>query len=527
MGAVTKIKGPMRVFSIARSALCIITVYSATIGGVAAEVTQVTRPNFTPVDGVEFGLHRLPAVSPHADLVAFSSYSVALVENDTNNLPDIFLWSRSSGQVRTLTVGTNGGANGASYDPALSKDGRFVAFVSTASNFRPDTNKLDDVFVANVATGEIELVSVRLQTATTKLGSTRFVTISEDGRHVAYLTARNDVIPGGGSTRDHVIVRDRVAGQTIWVNPTLEGTSGTAKPIALRESRLWFFSNTNVYRFDLATRALKLFGPSSVDPAFNSAGSRMAQQLVTTRTNVVSWYDSATGETNVVFRAPTNRVVRYDSISMSDNGAIAFMAAHPDDTDRMSDVYVALPGGDPASPTWISSIPTSADATVAASGPMISPDGTRVYFRFTTISKFDSTRRVDLYVRELSAPEPELIASGAYFSKMVWTPAGPLVIGGSGDFGFQTPSNETDLALLPMAAPPPEVTLEIARVAAGWRISFEKIPNAIPKLQSTDVLDSTTVWNDTGLNLEDGGTEWIATDPTTTNQRFYRLQVIP
>jgi hypothetical protein len=519
----------MRVFSIARPALCTLAIWFAMIGGiVAAEITHVSQPNFTPADGVEFGLHRLPAVSPHADLVAFASHSAALVENDTNNLPDVFLWSRSSGQVRLLTVGTNGGANGASYDPALSKNGKFVAFVSTASNFLPDTNKLDDVFIANVATGEIELVSLRLQTAATRLGSTRFTTISEDGRYVAYLTARNDVLAASGSTRDHVVVRDRVDGQTIWVNPTLEGTTGTAKPLAVRESRLWFFSQTNVYRFDLANRSLKLFGPSSVDPAFTSDGSKIALQLVTARTNVVSWYDTATGETNVVFTAPTNRVVRYDSISTADNGAIAFMAAHPDDTNRTTDIYVASPGGDPASPLWISSIPAPDDSTVAASGPMISPDGTRVYFKFTTISKLDSTRRIELYVRELSAATPELIASGSYFSKMVWTPSGPLVIGGSGDFGFQTPSDETDLALLPMAAgPPPDVKLQIARVAAGWRISFEKIPNATPKLQSTDVLDLTTIWNDTGLSLEDAGTEWIATDPTTMNQRFYRLLVSP
>src|SRR6185436_14903747 len=193
--------------------------------------------------------------------------------------------------------------------------------------------------------------------------------------------------------------------------------------------------------------------------------------------NVVAWYDSATGSTNVVYTGVTNRVRTYHSLTMADNGAIAFMAAKLDDTNRTTDVYVALPGGDPANPTWVSSLSTPADATVAASGPMISPDGKRVYFKFTTISKLNGTRAVQLYVRDLSADAPELIAAGSYYSKMVWTPSGPLVLGGSGDFLFQTPSTPTDLALLPVAAAPPEVSLRIARIAAGWQISFEKIPN--------------------------------------------------
>ena len=110
-----------------------------------AEPIQLTEPKFRSAEADEFGLHRLPANSPHPDLVAFASHSVALVENDTNGLPDIFLWSRTNGLVRLLTVATNGAANGASFDPALSKDGRFVAFVSSASNFLPDTNKVEDV----------------------------------------------------------------------------------------------------------------------------------------------------------------------------------------------------------------------------------------------------------------------------------------------------------------------------------------------------------------------------------------------
>jgi hypothetical protein len=488
-----------------------------------AEILQITKPQFPPSATAEFGLHRLPAASPHADLVAFSSHSAALVNEDTNNLPDIFLWSRASGEVRSFTRT----ANGASFDPALSKDGRFIAFVSSASNLVPgDTNKLEDVFLANAVTGAIELVSVRLQNAPGRLSTTRYATISEDGRYVAFAAGRADLLPTGTSTRDHVLIRDRVAGETVWATSTLEASAVTVRPLAIREGRLWFLSSTNLYQFDLTSRALKSFGKTSVEPAFNSDGSRVALQLLTQRTNIVSWYDSATGETNVVYTGSTNRVRPYDSLSIADTGAIGFVAAH-EDTNRLSDVFVAVPGGDPTAPIWVSSIPTPDDATVAASAPLISPDGKRVYFKLTTISKIDGTRLIQIYVRDLNAADPEVIVTGYYFSKFIRTPAGALVIGGPEDFGFATPSDSTDLALLQDATPrPPEASLRIARAAEGWRISFEKIPNTAPKVQSTDIL-APGAWSDTSLQLQDGGAEWFVIDPTSADQRFYRLLVTP
>jgi Tol biopolymer transport system component len=490
----------------------------------AADITQLTKPNFSPADIAQFGLHRLPATSPHADLVAFSSHSSALVENDTNNLPDIFVWSRASGQVRLLSASANAGANGASFDPALSRDGRFVAFVSSASNLLPDTNKLEDVYLANLATGELELISVRLQNAAARLSATRHTTISEDGRYVAYAAGRADLLPTGTSTRDHVLIRDRVANETIWANSTLETTAVTARPLAIREGRLWFLSATNLYRFDLATRALKGFGRSSAEPAFNSNGSRVATQLLALRTNIVSWYDTATGETNIVYTGDTNRVRTYHSLSIADTGAIAFMAADTNDANRITDIYLATTTG-PV--TQVSSISTPPGSTVSATAPLLSPDGKTLYFKFTTISKLDGTRRSDLYVRDLVTGSLDIIATGQYFSTMIWTPAGPLVLAGSGDLPFTNPSDTTDLALLPFTSSTPlEVSLTLARAPEGWRISFAKIPNVTPTVQSADVLPPAQ-WNDLSIPLEDGGSEWLLTDPTISNQRFYRLLVSP
>src|SRR4051812_39575380 len=94
----------------------------AGFSALAAQPIQLSAPIAPAAEPTVFGFQELPATAPHGDLVAFSSSSSALVENDTNNLPDVFLWSRATGHVKLLTVATNGeSANGASFDPALSK----------------------------------------------------------------------------------------------------------------------------------------------------------------------------------------------------------------------------------------------------------------------------------------------------------------------------------------------------------------------------------------------------------------------
>ena len=81
-------------------------------------------------------------------MVAFTSYASNLVPGDTNGTFDVFVRDRRAGVTRLVSVGTAGQANGGSADPAISADGRYVAFISAASNLVPgDTNGTFDVFV--------------------------------------------------------------------------------------------------------------------------------------------------------------------------------------------------------------------------------------------------------------------------------------------------------------------------------------------------------------------------------------------
>ena len=106
------------------------------------------------------------AISPDGRFVEFTSSASNLVNNDTNGVSDIFVHDRQTGETTRVSVNSQGGQrNGASGSifapPAISGDGRFVAFQSYASNLVPgDTNGYTDIFVHDRQPGETTRVSV-------------------------------------------------------------------------------------------------------------------------------------------------------------------------------------------------------------------------------------------------------------------------------------------------------------------------------------------------------------------------------
>lgn len=124
--------------------------------------------------------------------------------------------------VRVSTDAGGGQANGDSFDPAATGNGRFVAFDSFASNLVPgDTNGTEDVFVKDLRTGRIALASA-------DAGGNQFGTASEapsisaNGRYVAFekLPAPSD--PAGS----HVFVKDLRTGQLTQADTDAQGNAG-------------------------------------------------------------------------------------------------------------------------------------------------------------------------------------------------------------------------------------------------------------------------------------------------------------
>lgn len=91
-----------------------------------------------------------PSISGNGQFVAFESMASNLVDSDTNDEIDIFITDLATGELSLASVSQDGTqGNGYSYQPALSFDGSCMVFYSAASNFNAsDTNSVDDIFVA-------------------------------------------------------------------------------------------------------------------------------------------------------------------------------------------------------------------------------------------------------------------------------------------------------------------------------------------------------------------------------------------
>jgi archaellum component FlaF (FlaF/FlaG flagellin family) len=159
--------------------------------------------------------------------VAYESSATNLVPGDVNGLKDIFVRDLQSGTTELVSLATGGAqGNGFSDYPSISADGRYVAFESTASNLAPgDTNTLPDLFVRDRQNGTTELVSVDsggVQGNNVSEGPA----ISADGRYVAFQSDATNLVPGDTNSVTDVFLRDRQAGTTERVSVDSGGVQG-------------------------------------------------------------------------------------------------------------------------------------------------------------------------------------------------------------------------------------------------------------------------------------------------------------
>jgi Tol biopolymer transport system component len=171
-----------------------------------------------------------PAISADGRYVAFESDASNLVPGDTNGTTDVFVHDRQTGETTRVSVDSAGNqGNGGSFDPVISADGRYVAFYSGASNLVPgDTNGHGDGFVHDRQTGETTLVTV--DSAGNQGNDFSTVSaISADGRYVAFYSGASNLVPGDTNGTWDVFVHDRQTGETTRVNVDSAGNEGNAQ----------------------------------------------------------------------------------------------------------------------------------------------------------------------------------------------------------------------------------------------------------------------------------------------------------
>ena len=185
----------------------------------AAEILSVS----TGGEPSSFSPSRNPAVSATGRWVAFDSTSSELVSNDQFGARDVFVRDRLTGETMRASVGIGDEANNDSTDAAISADGRFVAFTSSATNLiSSDTNGVSDIFVHDRQTGKTVRASVATGGAEAH-GSSFFPAISGNGRFVAFISSASDLVPGDTNGLDDAFVHDLVTRTTRRVSVRSDG----------------------------------------------------------------------------------------------------------------------------------------------------------------------------------------------------------------------------------------------------------------------------------------------------------------
>ena len=155
-------------------------------------------------------------ISADGRYVAFESAASNLVPGDTNGTSDVFLRDRQLGTTVRVSVATGTGAQGnlGSYYPFISGDDRYVAFDSMATNLVPgDTNGVNDSFVYDRQTGVVERMSVT-SAGVQQNDRSDFSYISRDGRYVTFMSQATNLVPGDINAHVDTFVHDRSTGIT-------------------------------------------------------------------------------------------------------------------------------------------------------------------------------------------------------------------------------------------------------------------------------------------------------------------------
>jgi sugar lactone lactonase YvrE len=170
--------------------------------------------------------HERPAISDDGRYIVFGSNATNLVPNDTNGVRDIFLRDVVSGTTTRLSVSSfMEESNDRSTSAAVSADGRFAAFWSTATNLVPDDfNGSGDVFVREVEPGLTTVASVSSAGGAGNLGGATPVSISSDGRFVVFPSGSTNLVTGDTNSGFDVFLRDTTLGTTELLSRTTSGT---------------------------------------------------------------------------------------------------------------------------------------------------------------------------------------------------------------------------------------------------------------------------------------------------------------
>ncbi|HET6771327.1 MAG TPA: hypothetical protein VFH75_06785 [Actinomycetota bacterium] len=335
------------------------------------------------------GDSRTRSLSADGTKVAFHSYADNLDPADTDTMGDVYVKDVATGDITlasTSDVGVKG--NSDSFHPTISADGTKVAFQSRATNLGPlDLNQNEDIYIKDLKTGDLTLASTRDPGTQGRDDSGVFAALSADGNRVAFASyGRNlDADAPDGDFNLDIYVKDLSTGDVMLASITQAGVKGNR-------------SSTWPAISDDGTSVAFESAATNLDPAdADTAADVYVKDLTTGSLTLASAPDAG----------PKTESIS-DEVSLSSDGTrVAFRSfAHLDqsDTDALPDVYVRDVAA--GSITLASTSDFGVKGDDWSGFPKISDDGTKVAFE-SLATNLDPTHtegggaRPDLYVKDL------------------------------------------------------------------------------------------------------------------------------
>ncbi len=406
-----------------------------------------------------------PTMSADGRWIVFESRASDLVANDTNGVSDIFLADLAQATTSLISSGLGGIGNGPSGNPTMTPDGRWVAFESAASNLvADDTNGIADIFLRDRENGVTLLVSVGAQNAApglvinpSKSGSPA---ITPDGRRIAFVSTATNLLDGVGTGNAEIYVRDIPGGQTLWASTNAFVLAGSNSyrcfsPTITTDGRYVAFklapsggNGPSLVYHDLVTGLSTLVANNTTNPfnppQLSADGRSLAYE---NGMDVFVW--SADTLSNRLVSAtlsglPHSNVRSHTPVLSADGRLVVFLSEATDLVTNAAGPGFQIFARDlTTDETELISVNLSgqgADGDFETSWPAVSADGRQVAFDglANDLVADDLNEVSDVFVRDLDAQTTQLVsqraAESAAMTRALTSTAWPGSISGDGRY---------------------------------------------------------------------------------------------
>jgi hypothetical protein len=357
----------------------------------------------------------LHGVFPGGWRILFSSEADNLIENDTNAFRDVFIRDRISGTNILVSAATNGlPADGLSFEPVLSADGRFVAFTSSADNLVPnDTNRATDVFVRDLLTGTTTLASVNTSGTASGNKASSAPAIGTGGRYVAFRSLASNLASGQGIGSENLFVRDMQSNVTYALTTNGVQSFGTTP-----DGHFIVFSGKNpgsIIVWDAQTATTVYSNAASVSPVSTTALSADGNHIIYGN-GLSSFVIDRAAQTSqqLAVTAPTSHPgLRFSS----DGRYVVYSRATNDHSVINATNQVYIYDFRTGVSSLVSQNPSAAPGNGTSDSPDISSDGRFIVYRSfaTDIASLAATNGMpNLYLYDRAANSNALLTAGLY-----------------------------------------------------------------------------------------------------------------